>query len=76
MNYIFEAEGKNRAEAEQKALEMLGVEASLVKIRPVNATRGILGFVTKKPVAVRVYSDSDTIPPRNNYSGSSSYPDH
>lgn len=63
MNYIFEAEGKNRAEAEQRALDVLSVDASQVKIKPVSVSRGILGFVSKKPVVVRVHPDSDSIPP-------------
>lgn len=62
MNYIYETEGKTRAEAEKKALEVLGVTGDDVKFETVGASRGILGFVSRKPVRVRVYPKSDGLP--------------
>lgn len=62
MNYIYESEGKNRAEAEKRALELLNLDPGQVSIRPVGAKKGLLGFVSKKPSMVRVYPESDDIP--------------
>jgi spoIIIJ-associated protein len=62
MNYIYEAEGKNKAEAEQKVLDTLGIKSSDVKIKVAGPSKGILGFVSKKPVMVRAYLDSAVLP--------------
>ncbi len=62
MNYIYEAEGKNKAEAEQKVLDTLGIKSSDVKLKAAGPSKGILGFVSKKPVTVRAYLDSAVLP--------------
>lgn len=55
MNYIYEAEGKNKAEAEKKALDVLGLKEEDVTFRtPENSRSGLLGIVSRKPVTVQV----------------------
>lgn len=54
--YIYEAEGKNRAEAEENALNALNVSAEEVRLETAPQEKGgLFGFVTKKPSAVRVF---------------------
>ncbi len=62
MNYIYEAEGKNRADAEKKALTVLGLESDDVIFKPVSAGRGLLSFVSKKPVVIRVFPRDENLP--------------
>lgn len=61
MNYIYESEGKNRAEAEKRALDFLHLDPSSVTLKPASSRKGILGLVSKKPVIIRVYPNDDTI---------------
>ena len=60
MNYIYEAEGKNKAEAEKKVLETLGLgEGDIALKTDKNTGGGILGMVSRKPVVVRAYIEGD-----------------
>lgn len=60
MNYIFESEGKSKAEAEEKALQTLGLQASDVTFKPVGPGKGILGLVSRKPTVLRAYPLENT----------------
>jgi len=54
--YIYESSGKNKAEAEEQALEDLGLDRDEVIFEAVNSGRsGIFGFVSRKPQMVRVF---------------------
>lgn len=62
MNYIYETEGKNRQEAEKKALDILNISPDDVTFEPVNSSSGILGLVSRKPVVLRVFADKKELP--------------
>ncbi len=62
MNYIYESEGKNRADAEKKALDFLHLDAASVTFKPTTSRKGLLGLVMKKPTVVRVFPNTDSIP--------------
>ena len=62
MNYIYEAEGKTKQDAEKKALEVLGVSADQVSFKTVTSGKGFLGIVNKKPAVVRAYVKLDSVP--------------
>ncbi len=68
MNYIYETEGKNRVEAEKRALEVLQLDASAITFKPVSQ-RGLLGLVARKPVVLRAYPNSDKIAAESIISG-------
>ncbi|MBI3394969.1 MAG: KH domain-containing protein, partial [Spirochaetia bacterium] len=59
-NYIFESEGKTKAEAEERATEVLGVSADDLDFRPVGPKQGLLGLVSRKPVVLRVFPKETT----------------
>ncbi|MDH5655146.1 MAG: KH domain-containing protein, partial [Spirochaetia bacterium] len=61
-DYIYEAEGKNKAEAERKALDVLGLNENQVTFKSANNSKGILGMVSRKPVVVRACVESGKIP--------------
>jgi spoIIIJ-associated protein len=52
--YIFEQEGKTRADAEAAALEILGVKPDQVEFEELTASRGLMRLVKRDPVVVRV----------------------
>ncbi|HMU84963.1 MAG TPA: RNA-binding cell elongation regulator Jag/EloR [Leptospiraceae bacterium] len=56
MNYIYEAEGKTRAEAEQIALSALGLKEEDVTFEAVSAGKSFLGIVNRKPTVVRLFA--------------------
>jgi len=59
MNYFYESEGKNKAEAEKNALNVLGLEADDVVFKTGgNTGKGFLGMVSRKPSVVRVQAKS------------------
>ena len=58
--YIYEAEGKNRAETEADALKALDAKPEDVTMEPVSGATGILGLVSRKPVVIRVYPHENT----------------
>lgn len=58
MNYIFEAEGKTKAEAEQAALAALNLKEEDVTFEAVQSGGGFLGLVSRKPTIVRMYAKS------------------
>ncbi len=61
--YIFESQGKNRAEAEEIALETLGLKSGDVDFETVSPGKsGIFGFGSKKPAVVRVVPVEDRVP--------------
>ena len=60
MRFIYEAEGKNRGEAEKAALDALDVKEDQVEFEAVEGSSGILSFVSRKPVVLRVYPTDDT----------------
>ncbi len=56
MNYIYEAEGKTRAEAEQTALSALGLKEDEVTFEAVSSGKSFLGIVNRKPTIVRMFA--------------------
>lgn len=56
MNYIYEAEGKTKGEAEQMALAALDVKEDEVTFEAVSSGKGFLGIVSRKPTIVRMFS--------------------
>ncbi|MDX1957058.1 MAG: RNA-binding cell elongation regulator Jag/EloR [Leptospiraceae bacterium] len=63
LNYIFEAEGKTPAEAEETALQTLRLESGDLKFETIESGKsGFLGITQKKPAIVRAYVSSKDIP--------------
>ena len=61
MRFIYEAEGKNRAEAEKAALDALDIKENQVEFEAADGAKtGILSFVSRKPVVLRVYPNENT----------------
>lgn len=61
--YLFEQEGKTRADAETRALEILGVDAADVEFEELSTgTRGLMRLVKREPVVVRVRAVADLEP--------------
>lgn len=62
-NYIFEAEGKSRSEAEEFTLHTLRLKEGDLKFETVESGKGgFLGITQKKPAVVRAFVDSTDIP--------------
>ncbi len=62
-NYIFEAEGKTKSEAEETILKTLRLSEKDVKFELVDSGRGgFLGLTQKKPAVVRAYVISEQVP--------------
>ncbi|EIE03330.1 MULTISPECIES: RNA-binding cell elongation regulator Jag/EloR [Leptospira] len=62
-NYIFEAEGKTKAEAEEIALETLRLEPGDIRFETVESGKsGFLGLTQKKPAVVRAFVSNFDIP--------------
>jgi spoIIIJ-associated protein len=62
-NYIFEAEGKTKSEAEEKILNTLRLEEKDVRFEVVDSGKGgFLGITQKKPAVIRAYAASKEIP--------------
>lgn len=62
-NYIFEAEGKSKSEAEEITLKTLRLSEKDVKFEVVESGRGgFLGLTQKKPAVVRAYPAHEQIP--------------
>ncbi|MEM7180688.1 MAG: RNA-binding cell elongation regulator Jag/EloR [Spirochaetota bacterium] len=56
LNYIFEAEGKSKSEAENNILTTLRLQADDVRFETVEAGKsGFFGLTAKKPAVVRAY---------------------
>lgn len=62
MNYIYEAEGKTKAEAEQLALAALGLKEADVTFEAVSSGKGFLGLVNRKPTIVRMFAKDVPVP--------------
>lgn len=61
--YIYESDGKNRTEAEERALSVLELEREDVEFEPVSGNRGgFFGFVSRKPSTVRMYPREGKVP--------------
>ncbi|MCB1178803.1 MAG: Jag N-terminal domain-containing protein [Leptospiraceae bacterium] len=62
-NYIFEAEGKSKSEAEEYTLKTLRLENSDLKFETIESGKGgFLGITQKKPAVVRAFVASREIP--------------
>jgi spoIIIJ-associated protein len=62
-NYIFEAEGKNKSEAEELTLRTLRLEENDLRFETIESGKGgFLGITQKKPAIVRAYAVSKEIP--------------
>ncbi len=62
-NYIFEAEGKNKSEAEELTLRTLRLEENDLRFETIESGKGgFLGITQKKPAVVRAYVVSKEIP--------------
>jgi spoIIIJ-associated protein len=62
MNYIFESEGKSRAEAEKMVFDILGLGSDDLTFKTVNSGMGLLGLVSRKPVVVRAVPNHQIAP--------------
>ena len=60
--YLFEQEGKTRADAEAQALAALRVAAGDVEFEELTASRGLMRLVKRDPVVVRVRPAADLAP--------------
>ena len=61
--YIFESEGKNRAEAEKLALSVLGLKPDEVTLETKEPGKsGIFGFGSKKPTVIRMFPREGQVP--------------
>lgn len=58
--YIYEAEGKSKADTEAEALRTLDAKPEDVTMEPVSGATGILGLVSRKPVVIRVFPHEKT----------------
>lgn len=62
-NYIFEAEGKNKSEAEELTLRTLRLEENDLRFETIESGKGgFLGITQKKPAVVRAFVVSKEIP--------------
>ncbi|MCB1322370.1 MAG: KH domain-containing protein [Leptospiraceae bacterium] len=58
--YLYEAEGKSRAEAEEAALELLGIDADQVEVEAAGSSGGFMRLIKGGPTAVRIYPTENT----------------
>ncbi|TGK82157.1 KH domain-containing protein [Leptospira noumeaensis] len=62
-NYIFEAEGKTKSEAEEYSLETLRLQPGDLRFEVVDSGKsGFLGITQKKPAVVRAFVANNDIP--------------
>jgi spoIIIJ-associated protein len=63
LNYIFEAEGKSKSDAEELTLKTLRLEEGDLKFETIEAGKtGFLGITAKKPAIVRAFVSSKDLP--------------
>jgi len=63
LNYIFEAEGKSKSDAEETTLKLLRLEDGDLRFETIESGKGgFLGITSKKPAVVRAYVASKDLP--------------
>lgn len=62
MIYVYESEGKNKAEAEKRASEALGLPSEKLNLKASSGVGGILSLVSRKPVVLQVIDNNNELP--------------